>query len=107
VLFAITVLALPGGATTTGWAPGEFPTASTAALQPRATAAPALSLSISPITIDPATKQAVTITYTNTVPVYMPRVTVYNNKGAVVRVLVSNSMIGTRTRTTTWNGTLR
>jgi len=64
----------------------------------------ALSISASPSTINPSNGQAATITYTNTVPVYKPSVTVQNSSNETVKSLVSYSMIGTNTRRTAWDG---
>ena len=66
--------------------------------------AAALSISVSPSTIDPSQGQTTTVTYTNTVPAYSPSVTVRNSSNAIVKTLASYSMIGTNTRRTTWDG---
>jgi len=66
--------------------------------------APALSIAVNPAIIDAVRGQTTTVTFTNTVKVYKPRVEVRNSSGATIRTLASWSMIGTNTFTRVWDG---
>jgi len=67
-------------------------------------ASAALTISVSPSTIDPSHGQTATVTYTNSVPVYHLSLTVRSSNNATVKSLTSNTMIGTNTRTAAWDG---